>query len=84
MGAIFNKLGDLLIEMLNAVVLLLPDSPFIFLESNYIPEEVRNILPYVNWFIPVGTIVTIVEVWLSAVIIYYAYQAILRWVKAIE
>lgn len=68
----------------NAVVLLLPDSPFKFLEENYVPDGVKELLPYLNWFIPVGTILTILELWLTAVAVYYIYQAILRWIKAIE
>lgn len=68
----------------NAVVLLLPDSPFVFLEEEYVPEAIRDILPYLNWFIPIGSIITIIELWLTAVAVYYVYQTILRWVKAIE
>jgi|LSQX01.2.fsa_nt_gb hypothetical protein len=82
--AVLKKIVDWIMNLLNLVVNLLPDSPFIFLEADYIPEEISNILPYVNWFIPVGTIMTIVETWLVAVVIYYTYQAILRWVKAID
>lgn len=82
--AVLKKIVDWILNLLNAVVMLLPDSPFLFLESDYIPDEISNILPYVNWFIPVGAIVTVVETWLVAVIVYYTYQAILRWVKAID
>lgn len=69
---------------LNAVVLLLPDSPFKFLKEDYVPQAIKDILPYLNWFIPVGAIMTILELWLTAVAVYYIYQTILRWVKAIE
>lgn len=68
----------------NTVVLLLPDSPFTFLEQDYVPEAIQDILPYLNWFIPVGSIMTIINLWLTAVAVYYVYQTILRWVKAIE
>lgn len=37
-----------------------------------------------NWFVPVGTFVGILETWLAGVAIYYVYQIVLRWVKVIE
>lgn len=38
----------------------------------------------VNWFIPIGTFVSILEGWLVCVAVYYAYQIVLRWIKVIE
>lgn len=41
-------------------------------------------LSYLNWFIPVRAIVQVLVIFLSAISIYYIYQLILRWVKAID
>lgn len=41
-------------------------------------------LGILNWFVPVGTILSILELWLSAIAVYYIYQIVLRWVKVIE
>ncbi len=41
-------------------------------------------LQFVNWFIPVGTFVSIFEAWLFGVGVYYIYQIVLRWIKVIE
>lgn len=65
------------------VVNLLPPSPFLILED-MVEDEFADILEMVNWFIPFGTLVGILEVWLSGVLIYYAVQIVLRWVKVIE
>lgn len=41
-------------------------------------------LGYLNWFIPVNAIIIMLVIFLSAISIYYLYQIILRWVKAID
>lgn len=41
-------------------------------------------LGYLNWFIPVNAIISMLVIFLSAISIYYLYQIILRWVKAID
>jgi len=58
----------------------LPDSPFTMLDNS----PIQSILPYINWFIPLSSMVSILEVWLSAIAVYYVYSAVLRWVKAIN
>ena len=60
---------------------ILPLSPF----SKYINQlSGLPYLGYLNWFIPIGTILTIFATYLGAVAIYYLYTIILRWVRAIE
>lgn len=41
-------------------------------------------LSYLNWFIPVGTIIKIGNTWLVAIFLWYLYGIILRWIKAIQ
>lgn len=65
---------------LSSVLNLLPDSPFSGLAS-----EVSS-LPYIgwlNWFIPVGAIVTTFGIWVSAVLVLYVGSIVLRWVKVL-
>lgn len=43
-------------------------------------------LPYLhwlNWFIPVGKILDLCTLWLAAILIFYLYSVIARWVKVI-
>ena len=75
-------LTSALIEFLVDVVELLPESPFLILDD-MIEDEFADILKMVNWFIPFGTLMVILEVWLSAVLVYYVIQIILRWAKVI-
>jgi hypothetical protein len=59
------------------VVSCLPDSPFQSLDMT----PVQSVLPYINWIIPVDFILNVTNAWLAAVLVYYIYQAIMRWVK---
>lgn len=78
---LWNGLTDLIDEILAAVMLLLPDSPFANVD---IPYEVKQILGYVNYFVPVAAMLAIGTGWLVAIGIYYLYQTILRWAKTIK
>lgn len=68
-------------KVLNAVLFLLPDSPFSDIE---IPAEVKKILGYVNYFVPIRAMLAIGASWLAAIGVYYLYQVILRKVHAIK
>lgn len=78
---IINMLIVAIGTMINAVINLLPDSPFLSLELESIDS---GLIKALNWIIPVNTIITIFGASLLAVGVYYVYQIILRWVKAIE
>lgn len=80
MGVIFEKINKFLNEVAYAVLFLLPHSPF--------RESINNIqqaewIGYLNYFVPVGTFVAIGSVWVSAIAVFYVYQIILRWAKAV-
>ncbi len=77
----WNGIAGIVDDIINAVLFLLPDSPFADVE---IPMEVRAILGYVNYFVPVGAMLAIGASWLAAIAIYYIYQTILRWAKTIK
>lgn len=62
----------------------LPISPFQRFLANWDGFEViRKYLAYVNWFVPISTILDILVIWLSAIGVFYAIMAILRWVKIV-
>lgn len=79
----FEALSDALVGFAVSVVELFPASPFTILDelSN---SEVYEWLRMVNWFVPIGTFVGILEAWLTCVAAYYVYQIVLRWIKVIE
>lgn len=69
------------IELTNMLLSFLPDSPF-----QAVIESIGSIpwLGYVNYFIPVSEMVAIGEAWLTAIVVFYAYQGIMRFVNMIE
>lgn len=71
---LLNKFG-------NMIVRLLPTSPVQKFLSMF--EDIPY-LSYLNWFIPVSSILVVMEVWLSAIALFYLYSIILRWIKAIS
>lgn len=70
----FHNFWDVLISVL-------PKCPLYYFES--IPE-VKKYMAYVNWFIPVESMITIATGWLSCILVYYVFQVVLRWIKVIE
>lgn len=78
--SIFDWLGNALNEMLGWILFMLPDSPFKLLSKSPISQY----LGYINFFVPVDFILSILGAWISAIAIYYGYKIILAWIKAIN
>jgi len=78
---IINMIITAIGAIINTVFSLLPDSPFLSIQLESIDSGLIRAL---NWIIPVQTILTIFGASLIAVSVYYLYQIILRWIKAIE
>lgn len=79
--AIWEKISVLLKSMLGLIINMLPRSPFVKI------LDLIGDIPYlniINWFIPFDVIITITEVWLLAIGVFYLYMIILRWIKAID
>lgn len=69
------------LALLALVLAFLPASPF-----QTVIGTIQNIpyLPFLNWFFPVTECIAVLEVWLAAIVIYYLYSAIMRWIKIIK
>ena len=76
---IFDSLANLLKSALSWVCALLPDSPFQIIDNS----PIAPYLPWINWFLPLSSVVTTMGIWLIAIGVYYAYSVLLRWVKAV-
>lgn len=77
----FEKVGLTITEVFNKLLDALPKSPITYLEAN---PEVKKFLSYANYFIPISTMIALAELWLFAILLFYVYQVILRWIKMIE
>ena len=74
-------MGELLNKFANWVLGLLPRSPFTQIQSFLSPIE--PYLGYLNWFVPVNWILSVMLLWLTAVGLFYLYSVIMRWIKLI-
>ena len=63
-----------------ALISVLPTSPFQGFIS-YLSSV--PYLGYINWFIPMGTIISITVTWTTAIGLYYLYSIVMRWIKVI-
>lgn len=77
---IINSIISIIAVVINNIFDLLPDTPFKVDDISVLYEY----MGYLNWIIPIDKFIIITVSWLSAISIYYAYQIILRWIKAIE
>lgn len=81
---VFNNILTWIGEQINAILsficVVLPDSPFKLLDNTAISEY----LPYINYFVPVDFILSTLLAWLGAILIYYCYQTVMRWIRAIR
>lgn len=79
--------GDLrqgMIDLAAEVIQKLPESPIYTALNQVGGNPVSNWMPFVNWFVPFGTISGILAAWCTCVAAYYIYQIVLRWIKVIE
>lgn len=79
--SIWSSVTDWIYIMLQAVINLLPNSPF---ASISIPTSLSNVLGYINYVIPVANIVKVTALWVTAIVTYYVILLILRWVKVVS
>ena len=77
----FQWIGSNLKDLLDSFLKLFLSSPILYLTTN---SEIKTILGYVNWFCPIYLWISILENWLVCILVWYAVQIALRWVKAIE
>ena len=80
MSEIWNAISSIINSVLSVVFSFLPPSPFKDVFKGMAENEV---IQYINWFVPVGDFLAMMVVWLGAIIVFYTYQVILRWIKAV-
>ncbi len=72
---------ELLDKFLDLILKVFPLSPF----APFIAAlEHLPFLGYLNWFVPVGTLLKIGTAWLAAIALYYLYMVVARWIKLIS
>lgn len=78
-GAV-DWLGNAINSILSWICYVLPDSPFKMLEMT----PIKDYLGYINYFVPIDFMLSTLSAWGVAILVYYGYQIIMRWIKAIN
>jgi hypothetical protein len=63
---------------------ILPNSPFLVIDSINVDDVIYEYIQYINWFFPVTAIISLLSAWCAAILVYYIVQIALRWANAIE
>jgi len=78
MIAIFNAIISSLGTILQAMLLLLPTSPF-----NFVLSIDNQWIKAMCWIFPFAQVVAHLQIYCTAVITYYAIRVVLRWIKVV-
>lgn len=79
-NSVVDWVGDKINWILSCIAVFLPDSPFQSIDKTII----QPYLGYINYFIPIGFMIQVLSAWCACILIYYGYQALMRWAKFIE
>lgn len=77
---VINIIIKAIASFFGVILSFLPKSPFSLIDNS----AIKDFLGYLNWIVPINSILAIGEAWLVAVGIFYIYSIALRWVKAID
>jgi len=80
MQSFWDSVLNLLNDIYQSLLDVLPDSPFQFNFS----DDFNEILGYINYFIPFSWIANTLLVWLGCVLSYYLVSVVMRWAKMIS
>ena len=76
-----SDMTGLLDKFLDAILSVFPLSPF---ADTIAKLEQLPYLGYLNWFMPVGEMLAVGSLWLTAIGVYYLYSVVARWIKLIS
>lgn len=65
-------------SVIDVITTILPTSPFDYYLALSVNIPILNLL---NYFVPIGTYVTIVLTWAQALALFYGQAIIARWIK---
>lgn len=82
MVVVIKYFNEILVKFGNWLLSVLPTSPFMGFIDNF-KTQFSPYLGWLNWCIPIKDFVAIFSVWLGAVLLFYGYSIIMRWVKMI-
>lgn len=80
-SGIVDGINDVANKLFEAILVLLPTSPF---QNIHLDPIFMDFLGYFNYYFPMKTLLSIALAWCTCIATYYAYQLILRTIKAVS
>ena len=80
LSSFFQLTIDGLVNLLSIILSVLPSSPFSGIYSLTLDS---NLLSALAWIVPFPQILAVLQAWIAAVTVFYLYQIVLRWIKAV-
>lgn len=84
MTKLFDWIMDFLFQIAQAVLMVLPNSPFQNQEFVTIFEKFNGIMENINYFIPFNDMFLFMGIYLVCVLIWYGARWLLRFVRYID
>jgi len=66
------------------LMMVLPLSPFYNFKQQMALNGIGDGLAWLNWFVDIPGLLTLLLAWLTAYGVYLLYRIILRWIKAVS
>ena len=80
-NSIIDGVNEVANKVFDVILFLLPNSPFSNID---LPPIFIDFLGYLNYYVPIDEILITMTAWLGCIMIYYTYQLVLRWIKAVS
>ena len=74
-------MSEMLSKFFSMILKVFPTDPF--MSTIYILQQIPS-LGWLNWIVPVGDMLKIMTLWLGAIVVYYIWSVIARWIKLIQ
>lgn len=78
----FDALVSFLQKMLSYILSVFPQDPFLPYLLDF-KSSLSPYLSYLNWFINFNHLKNILITWLGAVLLYYVWMTLARWLKVV-
>ena len=80
--SILSSIMEAVQGFLDKIIDALPRSPFAAASERLSLDD--GLLGFIAWLVPFPEIIALLQAWVAAIMIYYAWMTIARWIKLIQ
>lgn len=86
--AVYALISQLVINSLILIILavacnFLPDSPFKSYLNGGVLSALQSYMKYINWFLPVKEVISVLELWVACVLQYFLWEFIQKCMNSV-